>query len=377
MDGSERKPVEEALLEMNRTLKQQGALLRSREEMLRVIVKNVPAGIAVFDRDMRYVQASDRWRTTYSVDGWQILGHCHYDIFPDLPERYKEIHRRGLSGETVRTEDDRWDREGRVYWSHWEVRPWRNAEGAVGGILILVEDIAHRKQMEETLAGMSRKLIESQEQERARIGRELHDDINQRLAMLSMGLETLQLRPSEFKSRIQELRKELCQISNDVQSLSHDLHSSKLQYLGAIAGMKGWCREVCERHKVDINFENDFTRFLPLEIGLPLFRVLQEAVHNAIKHSGEKSIEVKLQETAGELHLVVRDSGAGFDCEAALRGKGLGLTSMKERIRLVNGTIAIDSQPKSGTTVHVRVPLESENLRNNPIRLNQKRSVGI
>jgi PAS domain S-box-containing protein len=360
MDGAERKPAEEVLLEMNRTLKEQGSLLRSREELLRVIVNNVPAGVAVFDRDMRYMEVSDRWRTTYSVDGWQILGRCHYDVFPDLPERYKEIHRRGLAGETLRTENDRWDREGRVYWSHWEVRPWMTSEGTVGGILILVEDIARRKQMEETLAGMSRKLIESQEQERARIGRELHDDINQRLSMLSVGLETLQLSPSEFQSRMQELRKELCQISNDVQALSHDLHSSKLEYLGAIAGMKGWCKEVCQRHKVEINFENDFARSLPLEIGLPLFRVLQEAVSNAIKHSGEKSIKVKLRETAGELHLVVRDSGAGFDCEAALRGKGLGLTSMKERIRLVNGTIAIDSEPKGGTTIHVRVPLESK-----------------
>ena len=360
MDGTEPKPAEEVLSELHRTLKEQGSLLRSRNELLRVIVKNVPAGVAVFDRDMRYLEVSDRFRTDYSVGGSQILGRCHYDVFPDLPERYKEIHRRGLAGETLRTEDDRWDREGRVYWSHWEVRPWRTAEGAVGGILILAENIACRKQMQETLASMSRKLIESQEQERARIGRELHDDINQRLAMLSVGLEALQRTPYEFQNRLQELRRELWQISNDVQALSHDLHSSKLEYLGAIAGMKGWCKEVCQRHKVEITFENDFRQSLPLAIGLPLFRVLQEAVSNAIKHSGEKSIEVKLRETAGELHLVVRDSGAGFDCKAALRGKGLGLTSMKERIRLVNGTIAIDSEPKGGTTIHVRVPLGSE-----------------
>lgn len=359
MHGTERKPVEEVLLEMNRALKEQGSLLRSREELLRLIIKNVPAGVAVFDRDMRYVEVSDRWRTTYSVDARQILGRCHYDVFPDLPERYKEIHRRGLAGETLRTEDDRWDREGRVYWSHWEVRPWMTAEGSVGGIFILAEDIARCKQMEETLAGMSRKLIESQEQERARIGRELHDDINQRLAMLSVGLETLQRSPSDFQSRVQELRNELGQISDDVQALSHDLHSSKLEYLGAIAGMKGWCQEVCLRHKIEIKFENDVAHSLPLEISLPIFRVLQEAVNNAIKHSGEKSVEVKLWETAGELHLIVKDSGAGFDCEVALRGRGLGLTSMKERIRLVNGTIVIDSEPKGGTTIHVRVPLES------------------
>src|SRR5215472_12203813 len=264
MDGTERQLAEEALLEMNRALNRQGSFRRSRQELLKVIVKNVPAGVAIFDRDMRYLEVSDRWRTTYSVDGCQLLGRCHYEVFPDLPERYKEIHRRGLAGETLRRTDDRWDRQGHAYWSHWEVRPWMTAEGAVGGILILVEDIAGRKQMEEALAGMSRKLIESQEQERARIGRELHDDINQRLAMLSVELEILQQSPSEFQSRMQELRKELGQISDDVQALSHDLHSSKLEYLGVIAGMKGWCKEVCQRCKVAINFENDVVRSLPL-----------------------------------------------------------------------------------------------------------------
>jgi len=132
----------------------------------------------MFDREMRYLEVSDRWCTTYSVDSSRILGRSHYDAFPDLPERYKEIHRRGLAGETIRADEDRWDREGSTTWSRWEVRPWKTHEGSVGGILIFAEDITRRKQMEVALSDMSRKLIESQEQERARIGRELHDDIN-------------------------------------------------------------------------------------------------------------------------------------------------------------------------------------------------------
>jgi signal transduction histidine kinase len=99
---------------------------------------------------------------------------------------------------------------------------------------------------------------------------------------------------------------------------------------------------------------------LPTEIGLCLFRVLQEGLHNAAKHSGVKRIEVQLGEDSGEIHLIVRDWGKGFDIDAARRGKGLGLTSMQERVRLVNGTIAIDSKPMGGTTIHVRVPLGSE-----------------
>ena len=101
----------------------------------------------------------------------------------------------------------------------------------MGGILIFAEDITHRKEMEEAISGMSRKLIESQEQERARIGRELHDDINQRLAMLALELEQLQDHPSDVVGRVRELRKQTIEISNDVQALSHELHASKLEYL--------------------------------------------------------------------------------------------------------------------------------------------------
>jgi signal transduction histidine kinase len=111
---------------------------------------------------------------------------------------------------------------------------------------------------------------------------------------------------------------------------------------------------------VEVDFSNDVQSALPFEIGLSLFRVLQEALHNVMKHSGVKRIEVQLREDSGEIHLIIRDSGKGFDVEAALQGKGLGLTSMRERVRLVNGTIAIESKPMSGTTINVRVPLGLE-----------------
>jgi len=212
----------------------------------------------------------------------------------------------------------------------------------------------------EALSGMTRKLVEAQEQERARIARELHDDINQRLAMLAVELEQLKENPSEIESRVQDLRKQTAEISNDVQALSHDLHSSQLEYLGVVGGMKSWCKEFAERQKLEIDFRSDVSSVLPGAVGLSLFRVLQEALSNAIKHSGVKQIEVQLREDSREIHLVIRDLGRGFDVEVASQGKGLGLTSMRERVRLVNGTISIESKSMSGTTIHVRVPLGSE-----------------
>ena len=354
-------PLVIAMVEEITDKKRAEEALHASEDLLKIFVKNVPVQVAMLDRDMRYLQVSDRWCADYSLDCSQLLGRSHYDLFPDCPERWKEMHRRGLDGETLRAEEDRWDRkDGTATWVRWELRPWRTSSGAVGGILLFAENITRRKEMEEAISAMSRKLIESQEQERTRIGRELHDDINQRLAMLAVELEQLQDHPSEIASRVQELRRQTIEISNDVQALSHELHSSKLEYLGAIKGMKSWCKEFGERQRVEIDFSNHVHSALPIEIGRSLFRVLQEALHNATKHSGVKRIEVQLREDSGEIHLIIRDSGKGFDVEAALQGKGLGLTSMRERVRLVNGTIAIESKPMGGTTIHVRVPFGSE-----------------
>ena len=359
MDITERKQAEDALVELNHILEAQSALLKSNEELLKIFVKNVPAAVAMLDREMRYVQVSDRWCTDYLPGREQILGRSHYELFPDLPERWKEVHRRCLEGEILRADDDRWDGQDGPHWARWEVRPWKTADGTVGGILIFAEDITRRKQMEEALSGMSRKLIEAQEQERARIARELHDDVSQRLAVVTVEIEQLRRDPSKIRSRLQELQEQVGNISNDIQALSHDLHPSKLEYLGVPGGMRSWCREFAERQKLEIDFRHDVRNSLPTEIGICLYRVLQEALHNAAKHSGVKRIEVQLHEGSSEIDLIVRDSGRGFDVAAVEQGKGLGLTSMRERVRLVNGTIAIESKPMAGTTIRVRIPFHS------------------
>ncbi|HEY8188708.1 MAG TPA: ATP-binding protein, partial [Pyrinomonadaceae bacterium] len=250
--------------------------------------------------------------------------------------------------------------DGTLVWLKSNGRGFFDGKGKLLRVIGMVADVTDVKRAEEALAGMTRKLIEAQEQERARIGRELHDDINQRLAMLAVELEQLLTNPSEVRNRVQELRKQTTEISNDVQALSHELHSSKLQYLGVVAGIKSWCKEYAERQKIDIECRSDVSSILPMEIGISLFRVVQEALHNAIKHSGVKRVEVQLREESGEVHLLISDLGKGFDLGAAMQGKGLGLTSMRERVRLVNGTIAIQSKPMGGTTIHVRVPLASE-----------------
>lgn len=227
-------------------------------------------------------------------------------------------------------------------------------------LMFLSAIIAEAQRSQERLRHLSAQLINAQEQERARIGRELHDDVSQRLALLATELQQLQDEPSLVPSHVQGLTAEVTELSEDVQALSHELHSSKLEYLGVSAGIKSWCKEFSERQGMEVAFRNEGCSALPLDIGVCLFRILQEALHNAVKHSGVKQIEVQLRDESGEIHLIVRDAGRGFDIEAARQGRGLGLTSMQERVRLVNGTIDIQSKEMCGTTIHVRVPLESE-----------------
>jgi len=297
----------------------------------------------------------------FSLDSSQLLGRSHYEIFPDIPDRWKQLHRRALSGETLRAEEDRWDREGGTTWLRWEIRPWQNLDGLPGGILIFSEDITHRKHADEALLGMSGRLIEAHEQERTRIGRDLHDDIVQRLALLAIELEGVQHDSApELSRRIDDLRKQATQIANDVQLLSHELHSSKLEYLGIVGAIKSFCKEYGERQKLEIDFKShDLPAALPTDLSLSLFRVLQEALRNATKHSRVKNFEVRLWGSSDEIHLTVKDSGTGFDREAAMKSTGLGLTSMQERLRLVGGALSIESQPQRGTTIYARVPFTS------------------
>ena len=300
----------------------------------------------------------------------EVLGKNMHDLMHHtradgtvFPVEECRVHRVIQSGKGDHAEEEvLWRTNGTgfpaEYWSYPQLR----GEEVVGAVVAFV-DITERKLAETALASVSRRLIEAQEQERSRIARELHDDIGQRLALLAIKLAQLQQNPpnsSELPSRIGELQNQTSEIAADIQSLSHELHSSRLQYLGIAAAIRGFCREFGEQQKVEIDCKiHDLPVPLSPDISLCLFRVLQEALHNSTKHSGVRYFEVELWGTPGEIHLTVSDSGAGFDIEAARASRGLGLISMEERLRLVGGGLSINSQPKRGTTIHARVRLNS------------------
>jgi signal transduction histidine kinase len=253
--------------------------------------------------------------------------------------------------------------DGSVVWLEKSARGFFDEQGKLLRMIGMVANITERELAEAALASVSRRLIEAQEQERSRIARELHDDIGQRLALLAIKLSQLQQSPhnsSELPRRIGELQKHTSEIAADIQSLSHELHSSRLQYLGIATAISGFCREFSEQQKVEIACRiHDLPVLLSPDISLCLFRVLQEALQNSTKHSGVRYCEVELWGTPDEIHLTVSDSGAGFDIDAAKASRGLGLISMEERLKLLNGNLSIESQLQRGTTIHARVPFSS------------------
>jgi PAS domain S-box-containing protein len=339
---------------------------KSEEKFLKAF-RASPVAIALTSaKDHRYIEVNDTFERLTGYRREEVIGRTPFDIGLWVePSRREELTKRLLSEGGVR------DRE-----VHYRVKDGSIRIGLTSADLIEIEgepyvlavtsDITDRKQAEEALSHASRRLIEAQEKERNRIGRDLHDDIGQRLALLAVGLQQMkQAIPDsavEVSSRLDELWKQTSEISADVQALSHDLHSSKLEYLGIVAAMRGFCREFGEKQKMEIEFEShDLPSPLPTpEISLSLFRVLQEALHNAVKHSGVRHVEVQLWGSPGEIHLTVSDSGAGFNTQAAKEGAGLGLTSMEERLKLVNGELSVESQPQRGTAIHARVPLRSK-----------------
>jgi PAS domain S-box-containing protein len=253
--------------------------------------------------------------------------------------------------------------DGEYRWVSDRGVPRFNLDNSFAGYIGSCIDVTDRRLAQESLSDISRKLIKAQEEERAWIARELHDDINQRIALVTVNLERLQkdfpsLAPAASGQRLEEIRELLSGLGSDVQALSHNLHSSKLEYLGIVAATASFCKELSEEHGVEVRLQTDkISTKLPPEIALCLFRVLQEALQNALKHSGSRHFEVRLRGTTDRIELTVGDAGVGFDPEEAITRSGLGLTSMKERLKLVHGELFIDSQPGRGTVIRATVPL--------------------
>jgi PAS domain S-box-containing protein len=244
--------------------------------------------------------------------------------------------------------------------------PRFNQDGSFAGYIGSCLDVTERKLAEEALSTIGRRLIEAHEEERTWIGRELHDDINQRLALLAVELDLWGKdgSRSKFSEHLSQAQSRITEIAKDVQALSHRLHSSKLDYLGLTAAARSFCKELSDKAKVEVQFhQSAVPTTMPKEVSLCLFRVLQEALQNATKYSGVRVFNVNLQGIPDGLELTVSDDGMGFNEHEAFSRQGLGLISMRERLQMVDGVLEVRAHPGRGTRISARVPLQRAEMR--------------
>jgi len=227
-------------------------------------------------------------------------------------------------------------------------------------MMLLAAVLAERNAVEETLRQSRGKLIDAQEQERRRIARELHDDIGQQLTLLELELDQLRVQSSEeLKPIIDKLYRQAADTSAATRSLSHDLHSTHLEFLGLVSALRNLCETVTQETSIEVSFaEENVTANLNPQISLCLYRVAQEALHNVARHSHAQTVQVQLRGRGERISLHIADDGIGIPPERE-RSVALGLASMRERVTLVGGTFTLCSEPMRGTMIEADIPIKS------------------
>jgi signal transduction histidine kinase len=256
-----------------------------------------------------------------------------------------------------------WAIDGRLVWVQNLVSVGAQKEGAtkIHGFMI---DVSERKRAEEALKDLGGRLIAAQEEERRRVARELHDDFNQRLALLSVELEQLGQKiekPISLHRDVKRLQTQAQEIAAEIHRLSYKLHPSKLDHLGLAAAVKSLCAEITKSGKVKVEFHQaGFPAQLDNDVILCVFRIAQEGLRNCVKHSGADSARVVLTRTRNAVRLLVSDNGCGFNTKTGLMEKGLGFISMKERLHVLGGEMNVYSKPLRGTRIEVSVPFATK-----------------
>lgn len=339
--------------------------LRESELRMRMAANAAGLGIWTYDLKRRVVWLSDKVLRLLAYEGGEIrdpvklLSLIHKE---DRRQIVQTVERAVSASEPFQVEMRVAEATGGDRWltARGEVEAdTRQGSLIMRGVLL---DITVRKQAELAAQSLNGMLIQAREDERARLARELHDDLSQRLALLSVEQEILGENPPEDPSHLRRRMRNLSRlvkgIMRDVNKLSHNLHPSRLIHFGLVPAIRGYCRDLGNAHGIEIGFSHaGLPERLPSEVGICLYRILQESLQNVVRHSGSKDAQVLLRADAGELCLSISDSGVGFDQSVAVRKQTLGLTGMRERVRLVRGVIKIETAIGAGTKISVVIPL--------------------
>jgi PAS domain S-box-containing protein len=253
-----------------------------------------------------------------------------------------------------------------IVWLEESGRAFFDASGSIERVVGIAADVTEAWASDCALRELSGRLITSQEEERRRIARELHDNIGQELALLAIHAQRIDSGASEAqgttKSDVHELHKSIKEVATKVSTLSHRLHSSELEFLGLAIATDRFCRDFAKNYNIDIDYSiKDIPRDLDKGVALCFYRIIQESMQNVAKHSKASAVSFQLIGGADKLRLEVRDDGIGFDPRKAPYISGLGLVSMRERMHLIGGTFSIRSKPGQGTRLEASIALHLAN----------------
>jgi len=336
--------------------------IRDSEARFRLLADALPVGVWMSDADARRIYFNRAWLdfTGRSLD--RLLGDgWTYTLHPDDRQRYLDACQSAFAAREPFSIEYRIRRhDGRYGWFIDNAVPRYGADGGFHGFLGGCLDLTDRKEAEDALRDLTGRVITAEEEDRRRISRELHDGVNQLVALLAIEIEQLQTTPirsqAELAQRAQALWNLTTEISTELHQLSHRLHPARLETFGLVPALQGYCSEITQQHHVRVAFSHhDVPASIPPEIALCVFRIVQEALWNVVKHSGASDATVELSGDPSRLSLRVSDAGRGFDSTA--KHAGLGLVSMRERVRFARGTLTIASRPGEGTRIEVELPL--------------------
>ena len=298
----------------------------------------------------------------YDAANWLTPNFWSLHLHPDDRERaIREAAKQSRDSERYELEYRMIAKDGRVVWLHSLVSV-THIDGEPVKIRGFSIDVSRSRQAEAALRDLSGRLINAQEEERSRVARELHDDLSQRMALLSIEMEQIAEAMNgsvKMRRRFESLQNQAQEISSDIHRLSYRLHPSKLDHLGLAAAIKSLCEQMNASGKIRVYLhQQNFPEMLPKDITLCLFRIAQETLRNAVKHSQASHVRVIVQRSRKVVHLTVTDDGCGFDVKSASFAEGLGFVSIRERLRSVGGAVEISSQRAHGTRIEVTIPLD-------------------
>lgn len=355
-----RRTAERLQAEMGERMEVEKAV-REREERLRLFIEHAPVPLAMFDREMRYVSYSKRWLRDYNLENRDLKGLSHYEIFPNLPERWKEAHRRALAGEVVRAEEDKFMRkDGSVLWACWEVRPWYDQTDNVAGIVLFHEDISRHKQAEESLSISL--------EEKVALLKEVHHRVKNNLQIIAslLGLEANRLKSDDAVKALQDTRSRVRSMALLHETLYRSKNMARIDlasYLGDL------CVKIIASFELVSGYVHLESRVapvtLPLEKAVPISLIANEILSNALKHAfprqrpGKITVELQPSGTDGELWaLRFSDDGVGLPSEPDHEPKDtLGMQLIHDLAEQLDGTLTIQSSPGEGTCFTLLFPM--------------------